>query len=260
VSGTLTVEQARELPGLRLVLTTGVPGPWGESAKGFFQVKKVPFHRVAQQAGQPNQALYEWTGCRNAPVAVYEGQPSRSGWAEILFLAERIAPEPALIPEDPVERALMFGLAHEICGEQGFGWSRRLMLLHGVLARLPADPPPSFDLPVELGRRYGYSPGAAERASARVAQILELLSSRLRDQRARGSHFFVGERLSALDIQWAAFAAMVEPLPEALCPMNPMMRAGYTLSDQSVRAHCDPILLEHRDLIYQRYLELPVQT
>ena len=134
------------------------------------------------------------------------------------------------------------------------------MLLHGVLAKLPASPPPGFDLPVELGRRYGYSPGPGERASARVAQILDLLSSRMRDQRARGSRFLVGDRLSALDIQWAAFAAMVEPLPEKLCPMSPMMRVGYTLSDQSVQAHCDPILLEHRNLIYQRYLELPVET
>jgi len=45
------VERAREMPGLRLVLTTGVPGPWGEAAKGIFHAKRIPFTRVAQTAG-----------------------------------------------------------------------------------------------------------------------------------------------------------------------------------------------------------------
>ena len=30
----IDVETARTAPGLRLVLSAGVPGPWGESAKG----------------------------------------------------------------------------------------------------------------------------------------------------------------------------------------------------------------------------------
>ena len=51
-------------------------------------------------------------GQRSGPVAVYENERPRSGWAEILLLAERLAAEPSLIPTDPFERALVFGLAH----------------------------------------------------------------------------------------------------------------------------------------------------
>ena len=32
----LSVEEGKALGGLRLVLTAGVPGPWGESAKACF--------------------------------------------------------------------------------------------------------------------------------------------------------------------------------------------------------------------------------
>ena len=115
--------------GLRLVLTAGVPGPWGESAKGIFRVKKIPYLAVRQNAGQHDEELLGWTRQTSAPVAMYEDERPRSGWAEILFLAERLQPVPALLPRDPAERALALGLAHEICGEHGLGWTRRLMLL-----------------------------------------------------------------------------------------------------------------------------------
>ena len=43
----------KSLPGLRLVLTAGAPGaPWTEAAKGIFEVKKIPFARVAQRPGR----------------------------------------------------------------------------------------------------------------------------------------------------------------------------------------------------------------
>ena len=97
----IDVEKARDLPGLRLVLTTGLPGPWGEAAKGIFHVKRIPFARVRQDAGGANDALFAWTGHRNAPIAVFADEPARTGWSEILFLAERLAPEPSLIPVGP---------------------------------------------------------------------------------------------------------------------------------------------------------------
>jgi hypothetical protein len=61
-----TVSQARGLPGLRLVLTAGVPGPWGESAKGLFFVKKISYTRVRQALGEENGELRAWTGFDNA--------------------------------------------------------------------------------------------------------------------------------------------------------------------------------------------------
>ena len=56
---------------------------------------------VAQQPMVTNDALLAWTGHENAPIAVYENEKARAGWAEILFLAERLAPEPRLIPTAP---------------------------------------------------------------------------------------------------------------------------------------------------------------
>ena len=255
----LSVEEARGQRGLRLALTAGIPGPWSESAKAVFHVKKIPFLRVRQDGGQPNDALFAWTGERNAPLAVLDDEPARSRWTDILFLAERLAPDPSLIPSDPRERATMFGLAHEICGQEGFGWWRRLMLLHPMLVAAPDPIPAPLQIVATLGARYGYSRAAGEAAPARVAAILAMLSEVLRAQHGRGRRFFVGDALSAVDLYWAAFAAMVEPLPDDLCPMAAGLRRGYVLADPTARAAADPILLEHRDLIYRQYLELPVR-
>ena len=254
----LEVEEARGRSGLRLVLTPGVPGPWGEAAKGLFHAKRVPFARVRQRPGLPDPALRDWTGCDNAPVAVYEQERPRSVWSEIISLAERLAPEPRLVPPEPAERSRMFGLCHEICGESGLGWLRRLMIFHEVLSRPEDVDSPAGQIVAGLGRKYGYDPTAAEAAPGRVAGILELLAARLREQRGRGSRFFVGQQLSALDIYWAAFAAMVLPLPQEQCPMPELIRRHYELRDPTARAAANPILLEHRDFIYGEYLELPL--
>ncbi len=99
---------------------------------------------------------------------------------------------------------------------------------------------------------------AAKRAPARVAEILELLSTRLERQRSLGSRFFIGDRLSALDIYWAAFATLIAPLPQELCPMAPGLRRAQTVTDPQILRALNPALLEHRDFIYHEYLELPL--
>ena len=247
------IEDARGLGGMRLVLTAGVPGPFGEAAKAVFHVKKIRYTPIRQTPGQSDDALRAWTAQTSAPVAVYGDERPRSGWADILYLAERVAPKPRLIPEEPAQRLRTFGLANEVCGEEGFAWQRRLTLLEPLLAGGGGE-----GVPALLGRKYGYSPEAAAAAPARTTEILGTLSSELRDQQRRGSRFFVGDTLSALDLYWATFAAMIEPLPPELCPMNEGLRAGYTLSDPKVREAADPLLLEHRDAIYRDYLELPL--
>jgi len=253
----LEVEQARERAGLRLVLTAGVPGPWGEAAKAVFHVKRIPLLKVRQLAGLPNEELKVWTGHDNAPIAVYEDERPRSTWTDILFLAERLSPEPVLIPTDPAERALMFGLSHELCGELGLAWCRRLTLIHGILSKAP-EGSPGHDLALGLGAKYGYDPKLAGEAPQRVTQILTLLAEQLQQQRARDRTYLVGERLSALDLYWATFAAILAPLPDEVCPLQPYMRQAYTETDPKVLAALDPALLEHRDFIYQNHLELPL--
>lgn len=254
----LEVSQAVDRPGLRLVLTAGVPGPWGEAAKGIFGVKKIPYLAVRQLGGLPNPELEAWTGRDNAPIAVYDDEPPLDRWDEILALAERIEPEPRLIPVDPAERARMFDLAGTICGEGGFGWQRRLMLLHPMLSRDEPLPEQATAVARGLGDKYGYTQQTGAAAPARVREILLHLSRTLAEQRAAGSPYFIGSQLSALDIYWATFAAMIEPLPEALCAMPVMLRAVYGLRNPAVREAADPILLEHRDFVYQQHLKLPL--
>jgi len=67
----IEVERARAMPGLRLVLTPGVPGPWSEAAKGILHVKKLPYVKVRQELGGENRALLDWTAQASAPVLVW---------------------------------------------------------------------------------------------------------------------------------------------------------------------------------------------
>lgn len=251
-----SVAEAREAGGLRLVLTAGVPAPWGESAKNILHVKAIPYVAVAQMAGLPNDELVAWTGHANAPVAMYEQEPARAGWAEILFLAERLRPEPRLIPDDARERATMFGLCHEICGENGFGWTRRLMLVDQLLQ--PGVPEPMRRTGEVLAMRYGHSKEAAAAAPARLVALLDLLAGQLRRQNEAGHEFLVGAALSAADLYWAAFSSLVRPMPPEQCPIPDSLRGWYTNLPPEVEAAMDPALFEHRDRIYGSYLELPM--
>ncbi|HEY6353442.1 MAG TPA: hypothetical protein VIY30_03050, partial [Burkholderiaceae bacterium] len=105
----LSVEDAIGRAGLRMVVVGGVPSPWGEAAKGIFHIKDLPW--VAVRLAYDSDALKQWAGQRSGPVAIYDDERPRAGWAEILLLAERLAPAPALLPADAAERAQVFGLA-----------------------------------------------------------------------------------------------------------------------------------------------------
>jgi glutathione S-transferase len=252
----IDIEQAKTLSGLRLVLPPGRPNPWAEALKGICYVKKIPYVRVRKAQGN-DPALQAWTSQSSAPVAVWNDERPRSTWIEQLYLTERIAPQPALIPENIEDRVLMFGYCNELCGENGFGWTRRVMMLHPTLSD-PQSEESARAFASYLGGKYGYSQTVAEAAPQRVAQILRLLSTRLEQQKAQGSKFFIGERLSALDIYWATFAALIKPLPPELCPIPEPLRAFFTNTHPIVAAAAAPSLMEHRDFIYREYLELPM--
>jgi hypothetical protein len=259
VADYLDVAEARGRRGMRLAITAGFPGPWGEAAKGIFRLKSIPFAMVRQVPGAPNDELFAWTGQRNAPVAVWDDERPRVHWADILALAERIAPEPRLVPEDAEERLRMFGLANEICGEEGLGWQRRLALLEDMRPGAEAAGAPEAYRATfrELGARYGYSPEAAARSRRRTLEIVSLLAEELRAQGARGRRYLVGEGLTALDVYWATFAVLIDPLPDEHCRMDPSLRASYTERDPRVRAAAAE-LLAHRDLVYREHLGLPL--
>jgi glutathione S-transferase len=249
------IEGARELPGLRLVLLRGLPSPWSLAAKAVFEFKGIDFQRVYRAPTDPPQALESWTGQASFPAAMHEDERPRTGWSEILLLAERLRPEPRLLPEDPHERALVFGLAHELCGEMGLGWCRRLIGLEPRLRDDPEDPGV-----VGFQQRYGSSPAERSSAKNRVVEVLGLLARILREQRAKGSEFLVGSGPSAADLYWATFSNMVSLLPPEKLPLQEGVRRGFSTTDPELLEALAPELIVHRDMIHERYLRLPVEV
>ena len=247
------VEEARKRTGLRMVVVGDVPSPWGEAAKGILHIKRIQW--AAVRLVYDSEPLREWAGQRSGPVAIYDDERPRAGWAEILLLAERLAPTPALLPADPAERALVFGISHEICGEAGLGWSRRLQLIHAGLQSAGGFPE---QVAKYLGKKYGYRPETGAAAAARVAALLGLLASRLRAQHENGSRYYLGNSLTAVDVYSATFMALLRPLPHEQCAMSAGTRAAFETRDAQTERALEPILLEHRDMMYAQYLELPL--
>ena len=131
------LSEARAARGVRMVALWALPSPWTEAAKGIFHVKEIPVLAVRHKRGDAEQAA--WAGVQNAPVVFFDAEAPRTGWAEILLLAERLGGCVSLIPSDPAQRARLFGLAHEICGEDGLAWSARLVMVVAVPSSIQAE-------------------------------------------------------------------------------------------------------------------------
>ena len=248
------IAEARALPGLRLLVLRGAPSPWSMAARAIFDLKRIPYQKVFVAPGDAPGALLEWTGQTSFPAAMYEDKRPRTGWAEILLLAERLAPEPALLPSDPEERALVLGVAHEICGEMGLAWCRRLLMLEERLRQAPAD----AQLLAFL-RKYGSGDEGLPAARARLVDVLRMLGSQLQRQREAGRAFLVGSALSAADVYWATFSNMVALMPPEKLPLPDALRAVFALEDEAVAKALNPALVRHRDWIYDKYLKTPVE-
>ena len=249
----VSVEEAIKRSGVRMVVVGGVPSPWGEAAKGILHVKSIDW--AAVRLVYDSEPLKEWAGQRSAPILMYNNDRPRAGWAEILLLSEHLAPDPSLLPKDAADRAVAFGLAHEICGEQGLAWSRRLQLIHAGLNNEGGFPE---RVSTYLSKKYGYGPQAGANAGRRVADVLRMLTSRLKEQRRAGSRYYMDGGLTAVDIYSATSMAMFVPLPPEQCQMDWPMRAAFQSRDPQIEAALDPILLQHRAMIFAEWLELPL--
>lgn len=265
----ITIEEAKRRDGLRILLPKiTVPGPWFESCKGIYYVKGLDF--VAVQGSNPGtpgiaigmdgtqSQLIEWTGQSSLPVVVWNDELPRSHWIAQLRLAERLQPEPQLIPSKAEDRIRMFGLANELLGENGMVWDYRLtMVTAGINA--PEASKEEKGLFGFLGQKYGYSDDAGQQAMVRVCEHLEVMDAQLKSQIARGSKYLIGDSLTALDIYWSCACGLIAPMEEERCPMATGFRAVYGQLDEPSKKALSDELLAHRDYIYDEYLESPIK-
>jgi glutathione S-transferase len=249
----LTVADAITRPGLRMVVVGKVPSPWGEAAKAIFHIKNIDWSAVRLAYDDPS--LASWAGQLTGPVAIFNDEDPRAGWEEILTLAERLQPDPPLLPADAGIREQVLLLAEKFCGQGGFGWHRRLQMVRAGLSKNGG-----FNERVAgyLGQKYGYDPARVAENDARVRTLLGEFAALLRAQQASGKPYYLGDTLTAADIYSATFMAFVRPLPDHQCAMHPGARAAFELLDDETRAAVDPILIAHRDMMYARHLELPL--
>jgi glutathione S-transferase len=249
----VTLDEARSARGLRLIVTAGVPSPWSETAKSCFDVKGIDY--VAVRLTPRDADTRGWTNRHNAPVAMYDDEPPRSGWAEIVALAERLEERPSLVPRAQDDRVEMWGIAHEILGEDGLVWSLRVEAIHQGLTSGGARGFPERAARY-LGAKYGYHPARVDGARDRIRSTLALIARRIED----GRRYVVGGALSAADICVAAALGVLAPLPHEDCAMLPDFRRTYENWAPEIAAAVVPSLAAHRDFIYRQHLVLPVQV
>ncbi len=245
----ISVEQARERGGLRLVLCAGTPGVWGEAIKAVLAYKQIDYTPVLQEVGGENRALLEWTGQTSAPVIVDANNRQHTLWESMVLLADELKPEPRLVPASPAERVQHFGLLREIAGIEGLGWNRRLQSI--ALSGGPSANP----VLKRLAQKYGYSEAALARSETRTVEILGLLSAQLEDN---GPYMF-GAQPTALDFYAAIFiGVMINPLPHEIIPMPKGMRAGFSHPSEAITIALSEQLKGHRDLMFARHIKTPL--
>ena len=247
------VEDAINMTGLRLVLTAGVPGPWGESAKAILDYKGLAYTPVYQEGAGENVALKSWTGQTSAPVLVSGDLAPVCHWLDLLLLSERLAPEKPLVPADPAEATDVLGLSALLAAADGFAWNRRLQMFAPIMRM--ETPPENM---VRMMHKYGWSDEALAAATPRLQAISAELDKRLAAQEAARSPYLVGAQVTAADFYWANFAGMIKPLGPEDNPMPDFMRSTYESADAATLACVTPRLEAHRDMMYERHIKLPL--
>jgi hypothetical protein len=251
----LTLEDGLQAGGLRIApVRSGLPSPWSELCRALFHVKRIPFALVSARDPQHGlAALKASTAQDTLPVVFWQSERPRASWLEQLCLAERLAEAPRLLPYAPQDRALVVGFLSELCAEGGFGWHRRILMTERLLTEETFG-----ERERAIGRylaaKYGHSGASLDESRRRCEQIVAAFASMNLTDRG----FLSGAALSALDLGWAAFCALIRPLPHDLCPMDALWRDLYTWTPAESAPETVAALLAHRDRIYQDWLELPV--
>ena len=244
-----SIDDAVNASGLRLVIVKDMPSAWGVAAKAMIDYKGLDYLLAHQIPMSENPELLAWSGTNSGPVAAWNNESPINRWDDILFLIERLAPQKPLLPKAAAARIQVLGISHEICGELGFGWNRRLDMM-----RPPEGQPPS-----DFGKKYSYNDTDAALANKRVITLIKELATILKVQAQQDSKFLVGNSITAADFYWAAFSNFIVLQSQDECPVNPQARPMFENTPAEITAAIDPILIEHRDRILRTYCKLPLE-
>ncbi len=244
-----SIDDAVNASGLRLVIVKDMPSAWGVAAKAMIDYKGLDYLLAHQIPMSENPELLAWSGTNSGPVAAWNNESPINRWDDILFLIERLAPQKPLLPKAAAARIQVLGISHEICGELGFGWNRRLDMM-----RPPEGQPPS-----DFGKKYSYNDTDAALANKRVITLIKELATILKVQAQQDSKFLVGNSITAADFYWAAFSNFIVLQSQDECPVNPQARPMFENTPAEITAAIDPILIEHRDRIMRTYCKLPLE-
>ncbi|MEM7466573.1 MAG: hypothetical protein AAF387_06765 [Pseudomonadota bacterium] len=241
------INDAIKADGLRIVIVKAMPSAWGVAAKAMIDFKGLDYLCAHQIPMGDNPELLAWSGTNSGPVVAWNAEQPLNRWDDILLLLERLAPEKPLVPEDAAGRMALFGIGHEICGELGFGWNRRIDLMR----------PAAGEAPGPFAQKYRYRDADAAVANTRVIAVMGELAARLKNQKENGSDYLIGNSVTAADFYWAAFSNFVVLQPAEEMPVNPNARPMFENTPAEILDAIDPVLLEHRDHITRTYYKLP---
>jgi glutathione S-transferase len=250
------IEEARAARGLRIVIAGGVPSPWSQAAMCLFDMKRLDY--LAVRFRPAADQVRAWTGAHNAPVVLHDDEPPRTGWADIVELAERLGDGASLVPSDDERRVRMFGLAHELLGSMGVAASVRLLLTHASFATEGREGWP-LGVAKYLAPKYGYAPDRVGPAKTKILRGMASFDRELEASRARGSPYVLGAEPCALDVHLALVTGVIAPLPHEACPMPAPVRHAFETLDADIQSAIPASLLAHREWMYERHLPLPMR-
>ena len=247
------LDTALTATGLRALVAASVPSPWSQAALAIFHLKKLPVVTARTRTVDPTFKC--WGGAKNLPAILMDDEPVRTGWAEILALAERLTPDPPLIPDDPKERIRVMGLCHEIMSEGALLWSARLL---GIDAGMSTDGREGFPkwAAAHLAPRYGWKKVSIKTAHQRAIEALMLLDTELNHT---PGHYYSNDVVTALDLYSAAAINALVPLTESDCPIEPPFRAAFAWIGSMLGDAITPALIAHRNLVVTRFFKLPIE-
>lgn len=237
-----------------LTVVAQIPAPWSEGVKGLLELQGRDYS--ALRLDPRNRELHDWAGSPSAPSLMLPGKAPLTQAVETIEALDEEAQGQPLLPKDPDERAAALDLVRSLVDSGGLAWSRRLL---GIDAGLKGTG--GFVEPIAeyLAKKYSFDEAMVPAARARIPEILGSLSHRIKEQNRADSPYLFGREVSAADVYCAVSMAIFVPLDEGKCPMDPVIRKTFEELDEQTAQALDPILLAHRDFIYQNHLELPVR-